>query len=190
MVKSVYHVAREWIIPKALDASSSLACTPVGSLWDKLLKACISSKVKMATWQILSNIIPSGANLHKRHLMVEPSCTLCGAELESTTHLVLECPLAKCVWLSSSLDVYASLGYRGLLLEWALHLSQVVRKANVDGCLIAIRAIWMARNEKFWGTDSNSIPGVITRRAMDWWQDFLRICHKPVFVSNQLGCQH
>lgn len=46
-VKSAYHVARNWILPPSLAASSSTTSCPFDGLWEKLWKTDIPPKVKM-----------------------------------------------------------------------------------------------------------------------------------------------
>lgn len=100
-VKRVYHIARNWILPPSLAASSSSPSCPFGGLWDKLWKACIPPKVKMMAWRLISNIVPTTANSNRKHIPVDPHRILCRAENESTRHLLLECPFARAVWISS-----------------------------------------------------------------------------------------
>lgn len=174
--------------PKSQTASSSTTQSPQGSFWGMLGKACIPPKVKMTVGRILSNIIPSGANLQYRHLMVEYSCVLCGAAGESNSHLFFDCSFAKGVWLSSSLGVRPPSDFNDSLIEWVSHISQILSQSEYDGCLMVFWAIWTARNAKFWGNDMNLRPNLVPRRAMDWWQDFLRVTQAPATLERRANC--
>ncbi|KAM1025390.1 hypothetical protein FF1_038489 [Malus domestica] len=105
-VKSGYHVALEWVLSHSRTAASSSESNPLGPLWKRIWAACVPPNVKVCAWRICRNIIPTRANLIKRHLKVDDGCVLYGARGESALHLIRDCPFAACVWMA---------------LPWGLH---------------------------------------------------------------------
>lgn len=43
-------------------------------------------KVKQFLWRVFKGAIPCNANLFRRHIIVSPSCSICGDEFESINH--------------------------------------------------------------------------------------------------------
>lgn len=91
-VKSAYHVARLWVLPPSLTASTSASTSPFYTLWNHLWKVNVPPKVKMVAWRIISDIIPTADNLRKRRVSMDESCILCNSAPESIHHLMIECP--------------------------------------------------------------------------------------------------
>ena len=55
----------------------------------------------MFFWRLGTNTIPTKENLLQRIGIDDPSCVLCGCEIESSCHIFLKCPVAKAIWHSS-----------------------------------------------------------------------------------------
>lgn len=50
---------------------------------------------------------------------------------------------------------------------------------------MVVWAIWTAINSKLWGSEQHIIPNVIMRRAIDWWQDFMKVTATPTRTNVQ-----
>lgn len=100
LIKSGYHVVLEWVLSHSPTASSSLESNPLGPLWKRIWAGCVPPNVKVYAWRICRTIIPTRANLIKRHLKVDDGCVLCGARGESALHLICDYPFAACVWMA------------------------------------------------------------------------------------------
>ena len=67
--------------------------------WNKYVWAVSTSpKLKLFLWKIGRGALPLGANFQARGLFAFKACPHCG-EIESATHLFLECPFARQVWV-------------------------------------------------------------------------------------------
>lgn len=66
--------------------------------WNKMVwNVRCAPKQKLLIWKILHAAIPTGDNLQKRGISLDPRCLHCG-EPETIDHLFLHCPLAIQVW--------------------------------------------------------------------------------------------
>jgi hypothetical protein len=78
--------------------------------WTELWHVQVLSKVKLFLWNLAKQSLPSADVLHHRHMAQSSLCTLCGA-LDSWRHALLECNIARSVWvllLDCVVDVIAS----------------------------------------------------------------------------------
>ena len=55
--------------------------------------------IKIFIWLVLHNRLKTRAELGSRHLHIDPSCERCGAGLESTIHVLRDCPYSRAIWL-------------------------------------------------------------------------------------------
>ncbi|KAH9771139.1 putative ribonuclease H protein [Citrus sinensis] len=55
--------------------------------------------IKIFIWLVLHNRLKTRAELASRHLHIDPSCERCGAGLESTIHVLRDCPYSRAIWL-------------------------------------------------------------------------------------------
>lgn len=58
-------------------------------------------KLRHFVWQFLSGTLPVLKNLTTRGIVCDTLCSMCGAEEESTNHVLFECPLALQTWALS-----------------------------------------------------------------------------------------
>ena len=52
----------------------------------------------MFLWRIGANVIPTRVNLQRKMQHIDLACTFCNNEVESSTHLFLDCPFARALW--------------------------------------------------------------------------------------------
>ena len=55
----------------------------------------------MLLWRVGVNALPTRENLMSRVTVSDPSCVLCGNEIESCCHLFVTCPVARALWHST-----------------------------------------------------------------------------------------
>lgn len=162
-VKSAYKLA--FAEYGARTAASTSSGDGFGAGWNTLWKAKVQGKIKLFWWRVCRGILPTKAALHKRKVPMETSCVFCGAEVETSLHILRDCPFARGVWLSSPLgriDVQP----RSLdLLGWFLYCAEYLPVAAFDFFLYTGWAIWNARNELVWNSRPPS-PAVVSFGAM------------------------
>jgi hypothetical protein len=91
-VKSEYHMLKEMESWKIATGSS----TRGGSdFWKRLWALPVPNVEKIFLWRACHDILPTRENLHKRKIIEEPSCPVCGLEVESRLHILWSCELTK-----------------------------------------------------------------------------------------------
>jgi hypothetical protein len=72
------------------------------SVFNAIWKSPAPSKVSGFVWQLLLGKIPTRNNLITRQILDgtgDMSCSLCGEEMETESHLVVYCGIALLVWI-------------------------------------------------------------------------------------------
>ena len=69
-------------------------------------------------WNISTYILPTRMVLNSRFKMEDTKCLFCGAEEETTAHLIINCTLAHIVWANSSWPINFSTMARTTTDEW------------------------------------------------------------------------
>ncbi|PKA64058.1 Putative ribonuclease H protein [Apostasia shenzhenica] len=89
------HIPGEQTTYRTVSSSTS---TPHGS-WKNIWNLQVPSKVRLFTWRLLKNFIPSFSNLCNRRMIdCIPHCLICGKEPENSAHIFGNCPIAATVW--------------------------------------------------------------------------------------------
>ena len=122
-------------------------------------------KLKHFVWQLLSGTLPVLKNLKTRGIDFDLRCSMCGADEESTNHVLFECPPALQAWALSripsapgvfpSYSVYTSMDY----LFWRL-----LKEDEFSYFPWILWYIWKSRNDKVY-SNKNGNPQEILRLA-------------------------
>lgn len=73
--------------------------------WKHLWKLNIPRKVGLFLWKCFREILPTRRELHRRRIVEDQRCPVCGDGVESVVHLFCNCSLAQRVWAHTSLSV-------------------------------------------------------------------------------------
>jgi len=65
-----------------------------------------------SAWLLVNDRIQSKANLHRRHVLDEASCDLCGCDTETATHLIFDWPVASSFWALIGIQRQSTFGVR------------------------------------------------------------------------------
>ncbi|KAJ0442599.1 putative reverse transcriptase zinc-binding domain-containing protein [Helianthus annuus] len=83
-------------IRKELAGIIDVNAEPNGFEWSKIATA----KVNLFTWRAIEERIPSSVALSSRGMQVgSVDCEICGLAPETANHIMIQCPIAKEVWL-------------------------------------------------------------------------------------------
>ncbi|XP_023634308.1 uncharacterized protein LOC111829455 [Capsella rubella] len=163
-VKSGYHTAR--LVTS--EGFKPVVCGPLLTpLFAKIWKVRCPRKIQHFMWQLLSGCISVAANLRRRGINIDPSCSRCGSPLETVNHAIFECPPARQSWALANIStgpnffptesVYANMAY---LLEPDIQNSG-------DGSFPWILwYIWKARNTKVF-ENMDDCPADVIKLAKD-----------------------
>jgi hypothetical protein len=93
-IRSAYHLAVERF---GTDDSYSNTST-VQDLWKKIWNLKGSKVIKFFLWKACNDILPTREKLFKRKITLDPLCPICWRELESTCHILWNCPKTQDAW--------------------------------------------------------------------------------------------
>lgn len=95
-------------------------------------RCCAGPRIKFFLWKLAWKKLPVREVLHHRGLNVPIDCPYCPGITESIDHLVLQCPLAKEVWIlvAQSLGMSTDWSSVDLLLETTSRLNGVPEKTE------------------------------------------------------------
>ena len=65
------------------------------SVWRRLWRLDVPSKVKNLMWRAANNVLPTADNLRSRKVQVPSLCSVCNAFNESVLHTLVDCGFAK-----------------------------------------------------------------------------------------------
>ena len=92
-IKSAYYIACSLV--GAEETSESSSCGLRTPLWKKIWHLKIPSKIRIFAWRACMNGLPTRLNLSRRGVNINPMCPICDQEMETTTHALIQCELAK-----------------------------------------------------------------------------------------------
>lgn len=142
-VRSAYFQALE--AKKIATASSSKG--NAGSIWSKLWKANLPTKIKNFGWRALHNGIAVKDNLVRRGLGDDKRCPLCGEGDETAMHTLVLCGEARMIWRLSPLRLDIPGAESRNFFQWCEHLVQLVREDSWwDLFWSLLWGIWLKRN--------------------------------------------
>lgn len=98
-------------------------------------------------WKYCREILPTGFALYRKKVVSEPSCPVCGGDSESIVHMFCDCPLARQVWINSSVNVDFGLScFNSFVGLWDFLVLHWQHAPNKDWLLFSSIVI-MAGNE-------------------------------------------
>jgi ribonuclease HI len=132
------------------------------SIWKKIWKAPLPSKVRVFAWKLIRNGLPTCMNTKHRHIDRESSCQLCGFPEENCYH-VIACPHARALRMELrkhlSLPDEEHIQHTGP--EWLLMLLDRYDDQTNTIFLMLIWRCWMVRNGVIKAGEGISIAGSV-----------------------------
>ncbi|KAK4420162.1 hypothetical protein Salat_2429100 [Sesamum alatum] len=116
--------------------------------WQGLWTTFVPPRVRVQAWRFCDEATPTMANLAQKHAGVETHCVLCGAEVETTKHVLLEGPFARVVWALSHIPWVVLHRWDGDTAGW---FSAAIRRLGLKGTprfLMLCWALWRNRNRR------------------------------------------
>lgn len=73
-------------------------------------------------WKVAHNSISTAENLHKRKMVADSTCQLCGEHQETTNHLIFQCRVSKEIWsMTPSIQIPSDNLLSNSLIENMVH---------------------------------------------------------------------
>lgn len=86
--------------------------------WDAIWRTPVQQRIRAFLWLVCHDRILGNANRFKRQMTDDPKCFICGAEEETTLHILRDCPAAKVIWKKIGGPATHSTFYNALLKPW------------------------------------------------------------------------
>ena len=143
-----YSVTSGYQVAMRLKFPDQPCCSSQNSdLWGALWKLVVPEKIKIFLWRASNNILPTSENLWKRRVVQEPICQICSSNVETISHALLGCKMAKKIWRSSQFPemLVESKSHDISGMFQGLTKKQHISKMETVAALLWV--IWTARNK-------------------------------------------
>jgi ribonuclease HI len=178
-VKSAYYMQVEL---KEKEMAGCSTRKDGDGVWRIIWGMKIPNVEKNFLWRACKDILPTRANLHRRKIVEDASCPICGREEETTSHILWQCPSAMDVW-----------GQRGVAVQKMpsenMRFTQVVEKVFDRGNMEEFqqfvglaRRIWKRRNDVVHGK-AFVHPDILAKGALLAVEEFVAANETGVVAS-------
>lgn len=119
--------------------------------WKHFWGLHILPRFKVFIWKLVRQGLPLAATLHQRGMSIDPSCSFCHLDPETSSHLFRDCPVIAHVWTSGPLRTFCPTHSAGLFVDWCVCfvcniLSSPLHNALLDLLGSILWSIWGIRN--------------------------------------------
>ena len=159
-VRSAYFVALN--LAKCDGASTSVGRPR--SVWKRLWRSQLPTKIKSFGWRVLHGGIPVRSLLRCRNVVDDVICPMCGNDKEDVMHALVLCVEARMVWHFSPLRIDVTNEPPFSVMEWVTSLEKVVREEVWWDIFWSILwGLWLRRNAWVFDQRKVTIEEVIAR---------------------------
>ncbi|CAM8913937.1 unnamed protein product [Rhodiola kirilowii] len=116
------------------------------AFWKKVWRLKVQRKVKVFIWRVFHDYLPSAVNLLKRGCQTDPRCSVCGYEIETTTHIFLDCWWARAFWNKLNIEGFILEMHQGSITDWIWHNFSTMSMEKLILLCYGARLIWYNRN--------------------------------------------
>lgn len=135
--------------------------------WNKIWKLLVPPKVKVFWWRVLHEFLPAKEILHRRHIEPTCFCEVCGNDVESIRHILMECTVAKSFWREVKILNGTKLpSMPPATWERDLLSSEVCNERERSIIIIGMYALWTQRNQRR-HDDSSKPINILVRWCVD-----------------------
>lgn len=182
-VRSAYHLAKTRFMQNQGETS---AVSQTRRIWNSIWQLQVPGPVKMFLWRVCTNSLPTCVNLHRRKIVPDPLCPLCGLFPETTGHALWSCTAATDVWMECprKIQKLALLEDDGFLLFAALR--DQLEDEELELVVTIARSLWLRRNKVVFGGNFIS-PVQLFQQSQDGLQAFRQATHSSDSGEHPLG---
>ena len=144
-VKSAYHIAFNLIEAKKDGECSS--GDPCKSLWKRLWHLNLPAKVKIFTWRVCANGLPTMEAICNRGISNNRGCPICGKAPESINHAFLSCDFSTLFWNQWPENRLGTQEVRWSFLDSAMFILSHHSQHDLEFFFGIAWAIWYNRNK-------------------------------------------
>lgn len=161
---------------------------PIDKKWEAVWKVRVQQRIKMFVWLAMHDRVMGNTNRVKRQLTLDPRCTHCGAQEETTLHILRGCTRAKEVWRCVGGPTRTPTFWSGGLEHWLYnnltYKAQNNQQSEIWPTYFAITLwwIWNWRNYVIFGRSSD-IPIDVGRFLHTRFEETWRILGDDIMGS-------
>jgi hypothetical protein len=118
-------------------------------IWGNIWKVPVPNKVRVFSWRLASDNLPTQRNKWRRTLETQNTCPICGNGIEDSFHATVECTKAKALrhkmrdyWQLPSEKKFSRTGK-----DWLLVLLDNTNKRMHQAILMVLWRAWELRND-------------------------------------------
>lgn len=118
--------------------------------WKRLWGLNVPGKVANFLWRTARGVLPTAADLLRKHVEIQPNCTWCHIFTEDAAHVLFGCSFARELWEAVGLS---HLVYTGDVETGVDIMKRVVNTATKDQCVmfsLLCWGLWVRRNKWVW----------------------------------------
>ncbi|XP_074324344.1 uncharacterized protein LOC141661259 [Apium graveolens] len=143
-------LAAQDVLSQGMEAKPMMHHYNNPSFWKRLWNLQVPPKVKNFMWRVISGCLPTKDMLHAKKVNIHVTCSLCNKEVETASHVFLECFFAKSCWQEWVFNVFN--GWETVKRQSGAMLCWTIWKCRNDliwnqKCLEAQKAANSARND-------------------------------------------
>jgi hypothetical protein len=102
--------------------------------------------VKTFLWQACNEILPTRANLHRKKIISDPLCPLCGRESETAGHVLWTCVVAQDVWAECLKSIHKCVASTETFVNILEVLRSRLAEEQLKLVVVIARLLWLRRN--------------------------------------------
>lgn len=122
-------------------------------LWNIVWSAKVSPKIRTFIWRLCNNALASASNLHRRNIIQDNKCCICGAHEETVVHIFRDCSWVRAYWFGSIFQWVLDGNPEIHMKDWVFSRIDVLKHAKGDfaekiSCFFYhLWTVWVCRNK-------------------------------------------
>ncbi|KAL0458446.1 UNVERIFIED_CONTAM: hypothetical protein Slati_0471800 [Sesamum latifolium] len=146
-VQSAYRHAKN-MSARMVASSSVSSSTGQDALWPTIWGSKIPPRVKTFMWRLCMGALPTLENLGRRKLGIVTLCPICDSQVETVTHIFLQCPFARQIWALSCIPWKCLSEWNQGVENWIMQVVREVSVVDKDRFFTLCWIIWQKRCKK------------------------------------------
>lgn len=149
-----------------------------GGIWKSLWQIKAPKKALIFVWRALTKCLPIKTQLHQKRVQIDNLCDVCRQGVETTTHILLQCPFAASCWM-----IYHSTPVNSVRWEFSEWFERCLLSHSMDGkanMVMLCWAIWRSRNDAVWNQKFSTPTRVVanTKEYLSQWKKTQSLFYK------------
>ena len=161
-VRSAYYIQKSLEEAQVAEGSSRVSNSLI---WRSLWRLNVPNVEKNFLWRACHDSLPTRENLCRKRIIDDPVCSFCMTEVESTFHILWQCPSARDVWSAGSVKFQKSVFSGPDFLQVAEGMLGKCDTMEFQLFVGISRRLWLRRNEAVHG-GSFQYPDGLVKRAL------------------------